>query len=98
MVTYLARPVPPFYFKTYYFKTTVTMSSTACYSGLFLDMVVNDGLVLYLNNVENPSQHRPGGGSLGMTLRYYCAPRCTTLFLLCSRKGRVESSTELLSL
>jgi len=40
-----ARPVPPIYMRMYYFKTTVTMLRTACYSGLFLDMVVNDGLV-----------------------------------------------------
>lgn len=37
---------------TYYFRKTFNLSGSSCVSGLNLDIIVMDGSVLYLNNVE----------------------------------------------
>ena len=37
---------------TYYFRKTFSLTNVGCYSALSLDIIANDGLVLYINNVE----------------------------------------------
>jgi len=49
------------YLRTYYFKTSFNLSRTACYSALYVDVIVNDGVVLYLNNVELMRANMPEG-------------------------------------
>lgn len=43
---------PPSSSITTYFRRTVKFLDSACYSSLVVELVVNDGIIFYLNNVE----------------------------------------------
>lgn len=61
MQTSLVRAGPPYWTQTDYFRTTFNLTRTACYTGLYLDLVVKDGAILYLNNVEIGRINMPDG-------------------------------------
>jgi len=46
---------------TYYFQDKVRGGDSRCYSALLIDGIVNDGIVVYLNNVEILRSNMPRG-------------------------------------
>ncbi len=38
--------------QTYYFRRNFNLTNVNCYEALYIDVVVEDGVVVYLNNVE----------------------------------------------
>ncbi|CAI5498092.1 unnamed protein product [Closterium sp. Naga37s-1] len=46
---------------TYYFRTTFSLTNSACFSSLLLQMPVNDGVIVYINNREVLRLNMPQG-------------------------------------
>ncbi|CAI6007157.1 unnamed protein product [Closterium sp. NIES-64] len=49
---------------TYYFRTTFSLTNSACFSSLLLQMPVNDGVIVYINNREVLRLNMPKGVAL----------------------------------
>lgn len=49
------------YRRTFYYRRTFTLSSASCYDYLFLEARVENGMVVYLNNVEVLRFNLPSG-------------------------------------
>lgn len=52
---------------TYYFRKTFSLSKSSCYSALNVDLTVQDGAVLYLNNKEALRVNMPSGSITNKT-------------------------------
>eukprot|EP00271_Cylindrocystis_brebissonii_P021385 TRINITY_DN7575_c0_g1_i1.p1 TRINITY_DN7575_c0_g1~~TRINITY_DN7575_c0_g1_i1.p1 ORF type:complete len:1194 (-),score=130.61 TRINITY_DN7575_c0_g1_i1:1675-5256(-) len=73
-------PAPSQKVMTYYYRHKLTIYNTKCFKSLHIDVMVNDGLVLYLNNKEIIRVNMPTDSNINNTLNTTLAVTQSPLF------------------